>query len=268
MTSSFLPLLAALVAGAGITAAADPGDARRDQAAALVDAGDLARALALYDALTEAGSTDPTLYGEAIQAARAAEDFRRDAVYRERQLKIDPDNFRVRQVIPILYRVAGDEANARRSRDELIAYWQAATDPAVRAQPMFSIDRYEVGRWVIVVNECFEVAGTFGVGYQFNVLLARNGPWTPADLRSVLVLEHDQLAGRILQRREKPDAPLRPTLDVYEAGTHKTLQVFDADPTYPELRELVGRYVAANAALIDRAPVADAAVTCATTPKS
>jgi hypothetical protein len=264
MTPRLLPIVVALVASIAVAGAAEPDDARRAQAAALVKSGDLAGALALYDALTQAGSTDPTLYGEAIRTAQAAEDFRRNAVYRERQLKIDPDNFRVRQVIPILYRVAGDEANAGRSRGELIAFWKAATDPAIRAQPSFTIDRYEVGRWVVIVNECFEIAGTFGVGYQFNVLLAKSGAWTPADLRSVIVLEHDQLAGRLQHQADTPDTPIRPSLDVYEAGTHKTLQFFDADPAYPALREIVRHYVSANAALVDRGPVSGAAVTCAT----
>src|SRR5262249_30863286 len=111
------PLRLALIAVTALTAAqvlaqvpADSG-LRREQARSLAESGKLAEALSIYDVLVNSGSTDVALYAEAAAAAKAAQDIGRIAAYGERQLKVDPNDYTLRQSIPIGYRLAGDEEN-------------------------------------------------------------------------------------------------------------------------------------------------------------
>ncbi|HLX14794.1 MAG TPA: hypothetical protein VKS24_06260 [Bradyrhizobium sp.] len=143
-------------------AVAQNGDARREQARSFANSGKLSEALSIYDELTSSGSRDLTLYAEATRTAAAAQDMRRAAIYRERRLKIDPDDYNTRSTISLAYQLAGDEAEARRSRDEFRAFWKASTDPKVRAQPSLVIDRFQAGPWTIYAVECMEIAGDYG----------------------------------------------------------------------------------------------------------
>ena len=92
-----------------------------DKARSLAAAGQLTEALSIYDDLTASGSLGTALYLEARDAAKGARDMRRFAIYGERQLKIDPDNYELRQSFSMGHQLAGDDAAAERSRMEFIS---------------------------------------------------------------------------------------------------------------------------------------------------
>jgi hypothetical protein len=248
-------------------AAQDNGD-RREQARSLATSGKLVEALSIYDELTSSGSSDLTLYTEATRAAAAAHDMRRAAVYRERRLKIDPNDFNTRSSIPLAYRLAGDEAEARRSRDEFVAYWKASTDAKVRANPSLVIDRFQAGAWTVYALECMEISGDYGVGYMFDVWGPKAPPLPPDELlanhRERIVLEHNRLDQKVLSELKHEDAPVRPTLDLLFANGHATLKWFDGEPTYAAIHDAVSQYVANDKDLTNRPPMGNAwsRITC------
>lgn len=258
-----------VVVGLMISSAAsqEAGD-RRQQARSFASSGKLSEALSIYDELTSSGSRDLTLYTEATNAAAAAQDMRRSAVYRERRLKIYPNDYNARSTIPLAYRLAGDEAEARRSRDEFRAFWKASTDPKIRAQASLVIDRFQAGSWTVYAVECMEIAGDYGVGYMFDVWGPKVPPLSPeervANHRERIVLEHNRLDQKILSELKQRDVPMHPTLDLLSAEGHATLKLFDREPTYAAIRDAVSQFVANDKNLATRPPMGNAwsQITC------
>jgi hypothetical protein len=252
-------MAAALIAGSAV--AQDHGE-RREQARSLAAAGKLGEALAVYDELTSSRSGDVTLYSEATRIAAAAHDMRRAAVYRERLLKVDPKDFNTRSAVALAYRLAGDEAEARRATDEFRAYWKASTDPKERASPLLVIDRFQAGPWTVYAVECMEIAGDYGVGYMFDVWGPKTPPLPPeeraANHRERIVLEHNRLDQKMLSELKHQDVPIHPTLDALSANGHATLKWFDGEPTYPVIRDIVSQYVANDKDLATRASIGNA----------
>jgi hypothetical protein len=253
-------LLFAIIA-ASQAAQAQPTEqsSRRDQARALAASGKLQEALSIYDGLTARGSKDPTLYAEARHAARDAHDMKRIAIYAERQIAIDPDDFGTRQLIAMAYRVAGDEANAQRSVAEFTSYWKASKDPQIRSKPFLLIDSFRAGTFTVNVIQCLELGGDFGVGYIFDVWGPKALPLPPEELaanhRARIVLEHNRIDQRIKSELTHTDAPVTPTLDALDGAGHKTLQWFKDEPAYAVIRGMVERYVANDKGLAARTPM-------------
>lgn len=235
------------------------GDPRRDQARSLAASGNFAEALKLYDNLTAAGSTDVALYTEATRAAVGAHDLRRAAVYAERRMKIDPNDYNTHAFVPLAYRLGGDEAEAKRTRAEFVSYWKASTDPKVRSQSLFLIDTFRAGPWTVNALQCFEIGGDFGVGYVFDVWGPKAPPLPPdqvaANYRERIVLEHNRLDKKMASEIAGRDVPVRPTLDVLRAGGHATLKWFDGEPPYATLRDIVEQYVANDTDLAIKPPI-------------
>jgi len=250
--------LIGIVVVAVCPAAAQDDGIRRQQARSLATSGKLGEALSIYDELTKSGSNDLTLYTEASRTAAAAQDMRRGAVYRERRLKIEPNDYTTRSTIPLAYRLAGDEVEARRSREEFRAWWKVSTDPEVRARSSLVIDRFQAGPWTVYAVECMEIAGDYGVGYMFDVWGPKAPPLPPeereANHRERIVLEHNRLDQKILSELKHEDAPMNPTLDLLFANGHATLKWFDSEPAYPALRDAVSQFVASDKALATRPP--------------
>jgi hypothetical protein len=266
-------IVAALVATCwiGASAAAESGaDPRREQARSLVASGKPADALPIYDELTASGSSDATLYKEATQAAVAAHDRRRTAIYAEGQVTAEPDNVILHSLVAYAWRMAGDEAQAPRAGEDFIAYWKASTNPAVRARPLFRIDRFDTGNATVTVYQCVEIAGKLGVGYLFEISTPTSPPPQPSEAaltqRQRIVLEHDRAVQELVAKQlNKPDA-VRPSLDLLSPGTHATLRWFDAEPDYPTLRDVVGKYVVSEGDLTSKPPMGNAwaGLTCLT----
>lgn len=240
-------------------AAAQDNAARREQARSLANSGKLGEALSIYDELTSSGSRDLALYAEATRTAAAAQDMRRAAIYRERRLKVDPNDYNTRSIIPLAYQLAGDEANARRSREEFRTFWKASTDPKVRAQPSLVIDRFQAGPWTVYAVECMEIAGDYGVGYMFDVWGPKAPPMPPeeqaANHRERIVLEHSRLDQRILSELKGENAPARPSLDALSGAGHATLKWFDGEPSYATVRDVVNQFVANDKELASKPPM-------------
>jgi hypothetical protein len=223
---------------------------RRERARSLAASGKLAEALAIYDGLVTSGSADLTLYAEARNAARAAHDMRRNAAYGERELKANPNNFGLRNAIPLMYRLAGDEANFQRRREEFIVYWKASTDPGIRSKPFLAVDRFRAGMWTVYVIECLEIGGDFGVGYVFDVWGPKAPPLPPeeleANLHERIVLEHNRKTNRVESELTHTNASMRPTLDALSAKGHVTLNWFGEEPSYATIRNIVAQHVASD----------------------
>jgi len=255
----------------GASVAAEEGaDPRRAQAQSLVAAGKPAEALPIYDELTAAGSTDSSLYNEASRAAVAAHDMRRGATYIERKIKLEPNNYVLRYLMPFAWRMAGDEARAQRAGEDFIAYWKTSTDPILRSRRSFRIDQFSAGNATVEVEQCIEIAGPLGVGYMFEIFAPANPPPSPAELaqthRERIVLEHDRAVHELLAKQlNKPDV-VRPSLDLLSPAGHVTLKWFDAEPDYASLREIVAKYVAGEQDLASKPPMGNAwaGLTCLT----
>ncbi|MFH0301974.1 hypothetical protein AAFX91_33265 [Bradyrhizobium sp. 31Argb] len=58
------------------------------------------------------------------------------------------------------------------------------------------------------------------------------------------MLEHNKLTQKVLSELNKRDEPPVPTLDLLTPDRHATLQMFDSEPDYPTLRDIVAKYVA------------------------
>jgi hypothetical protein len=249
------------------------GDARRAQARALTAASKFDQALPLYDDLTASGSTDISLYVEAVQAAAAAHDMRRGAVYRERRLKVDPNDYLTRAIIPVAYRLAGDDAAAERSISDFIAYWKASKDPQVRSKPLLMIDQFRAGPWTVNVLQCMEIGGDFGVGYMFDVWGPKAPPLPPGEMeanhRERIVLEHNRLDQKIASEMSHQQAPMHPSLDALSANKHRTVQFFASEPSYAMMRNIVSADIQNDKDLATEAPLGGAwgKITCQTADK-
>lgn len=220
----------------------------RKQAQSLATSGKLSEALAVYDKLTASGAADASLYDEARAVAMRAGDIRRVAVYAERQLKVDPHNGRLRELVAVAYQVANDDKNAQRAREEYLAYWKASTDPKVRSQPLFMIDSFKAGAFTVNVLQCTEIGGDFGVGYMFDIWGPKAPPLAPSEAaanhRGRIVLEHNQMTRRVMSELSKKEVPVMPTLDALYNDAHVTVQRFADEPPYAMLRRIVAKYVA------------------------
>jgi hypothetical protein len=229
-------------------AATEQGDAdRRQQAQALVTSGKPAEALPIYDELTAAGPSDPSLYSEASRAASAVHDMRRVATYIERASKAEPDNFVLPSLVVLVWRQAGDEAKAQEAARNYIAYWKASTNPILRGHPLFKIDRFSTGNASVEVQQCVEIGGKLGVGYVFDIFSPAGAPQSPGNPepahRQRIVLEHDRAVQELLAKQlNKPDV-VRPSLDLLSPDAHVTLKWFDKEPDYLTLRAIVVKYV-------------------------
>jgi len=261
-------VLAVLFAASLNPAYADTPDPRREHAKSLAASGNQKDALALYDVLTASGSSDTTLYIEAIAIAKASGDMKRVGLYGERQIRIDPGNQQIRALIPVAYQVAGDQADAQRARQEYVAYWKASTDPTVRAKPFFMIDSFRVGLYMVNVLQCSEIAGNFGVEYMFDIIGPSEVPLAPTELlanhRERFVVEHDLIAQKVALELGGDQPKVAATLDLLSAPNQALLRMFAKEPTYPELRELVAQNVASDASLATKPPMNGAwgRVTC------
>ena len=80
---------------------------RRATALAATQQGRPEQALPIYDTLTALEHVDPQVFQEAHQAAMRAHDFRRSAIYGERQLSSAPNNFPVMEQIAFSYHMSG-----------------------------------------------------------------------------------------------------------------------------------------------------------------
>jgi hypothetical protein len=263
----------AMCSTAALAAAENGADSRREQAQSLVATGKPAEALPLYDELTAAASPDAALYKEALRAAAAAHDKRRTAIYFERQAKAAPDDFVLQSLIAYAWRMAGDEAEARRAGADFIVYWKASTNPALRARPFFRIDQFGTGNATVTVYQCVEVAGKLGVGYLFDIATPTIPPPPPGESpltpRQRIVLEHDRAVQELLAKQlNKPDV-VRPSLDLLSPGQHATLRWFDAEPDYLAVRDIVGKYVVSEGDLASKPPMGNAwaGLTCTTDTK-
>lgn len=239
--------------------AQDTGDFQRNQARSLVQAGNFTEAFKIYDDLTNTGSAEAALYAEATRAAIDGHDMRRAAIYAERRLNVDPNDLNTHEFVPLAYRLAGDEAEARRARDEFQSYWKSSADEKVRAKPFLMIDTFRAGPWTVSVLQCMEIGGNFGIGYIFDVW-GPQAPPLPSDQlaenhRRRIVLEHNRIDQQVSSELSHKDAPLRPTLDVLSATGHATLKWFDDEPAYATIRDIVGHYVANEKNLANEPPL-------------
>ncbi|TAI65815.1 hypothetical protein CWO89_11555 [Bradyrhizobium sp. Leo170] len=259
MRSVMAIVLLAICCIGGPVAAEENIESRRAQARALAAAGKPAEALPIYDDLTLSGSLDSALYKEATQAAAAAHDMRRVPLYMERRVKADPSDYTTRSIIALAWRVAGDEAQAKRSREDYLAFWRASTDPRVRAIPFLAIDQFSAGDSTVYAYQCVEVAGDFGVGYMFEVYTPMGPPLPLTEAiknhRQRIVLEHNKMTQKVLSELNKRDGPPVPTLDLLTPDRHATLQMFDGEPDYPMLRDIVAKYVANEQDLASKPPM-------------
>lgn len=257
--AAFVAALVGVLAIIASAAAQDGEASQRDQARSLAASGNLADALKIYDDLTASGSSEIALYNEAKQAAIAAHDLRRAAVYSERRIKIDPQDYETRTFIPLAYRVAGDEKEAARAREDFIAYWKASSDPNVRSKPFLLIDMFRAGAWSVHVIQCTEIGGDFGVGYIFDIWGPKALPLPPEQLaenhRGRIVLEHNRMDQKIMSEIEHKESPIKPTLDALFANQHVTLKWFGEEPPYGVIRDVVGSYVANDKEIAAKAPL-------------
>jgi hypothetical protein len=247
--------------GAAI-AAEENTNSRLEQARSLVTSGRPAEALPIYDELTSIESTDLNLLKEAGRVAIAARDHRRIAMYLERRLHADPSDFGARSAVAAAWRDAGDETQAKRSREDYVAYWKTSTDPKVRGTPFLVIDHFRTANATVMVEQCLEIAGDFGVGYVFNIYAPLGPPLSQDEVlknyRQRIVLEHNKTTQKVLSELKHQEVPPVPTLDLLMPTGHRTLKFFDAEPDYETIRDIVGKFVESEGDLSSRPPMSGA----------
>ena len=201
--------------------------------------------LPIYDELTLIGSNEPKLYQDAVVAATGARDFRRAALYGERRLQVDPDDFAARERLAFSYHMAGDVEAFNKARASAFQYRLSTNDPRIVSNRLM-IDLFDVGNFRVFTQECYKRAGPLRIKYRFDV--RERDPNAPGgmSLRSYLVLENRESDDEIA--KEHGDIRPRFFLDAFEnnKSVHKTIQPFIGEPSYDVVKARVAQYLQDN----------------------
>ncbi len=215
----------------------------RSNALAAMQQGHPELALPLYDALTAQSAIDPQIFQEAHLAAMRAHDFRRSALYGERQLSTDPSNFGVMEQIAFAYHMAGDGANFDKAKERAFQYRLSTNDPKLVSNRLL-FDYFQAGTARVFVNQCYKAAPPLRIKYRFDVMdPSPNAPGGQV-LREFLVLENAEADDKIAQEISGDTRP-HFSLDAFENNrtVHKTIQPFIGEPTYETVKARVAQYL-------------------------
>jgi hypothetical protein len=187
----------------------------------------------------QAPAPDPE---RAAAMARVKDAFRqhdfKQAIAAEREWATrHPTDLEFREIEPLLYHLAGDEAGWEQARRDLVATWARIRDtapPPPRAG--FPIDIMKLNdQYQMLVQQCYERGGTFGVLYKFALVGKDNRTAAFFDVESADV---DNEISRL-----KGQGPVF-TLDYNRPNYHETAAIMKALPDYQELRRRVLAYIA------------------------
>lgn len=154
--------------------------------------------------------------------------------------------------VPMLYREAGDEANAVRATDQLKQQWQTRPERARTPPPaaMLALERFKVGDYNVFALECLEQTGRFRIGRIFNIDAQPDGkPLKGEDVLMRIVVEHETFTAQAMKDLGKGDGTPKPTLDGFVGDMHMTLAYFEVEPSYADLRARISGYLQAKPAI-------------------
>jgi hypothetical protein len=201
------------------------------------------QALPIYDTLTALEHVDPQLFQEAHLAAMRAHDFRRSAMYGERQLSSAPNNFSVMEQVAFSYHMSGDLSNFELARDRVFKSRLSTTDMKIQSNRLL-FDYFGAGNARVFSNECYRADPPLRIKYRFDVM--DPAPGTPAGqvLRGFLVLENLEADDRVAKELIGNARPVF-SLDAFEKDrtVHKTIQSYIGEPKYEMVKARVAQYL-------------------------
>jgi len=200
-------------------------------------------ALPIYDSLTLQSPVEPQVFQEAHLAAMRAHDFQRSALYGERQLSIDPGNFRVMEEIAFAYHMAGDANNFDKAKERAFQYRLSTTDPKILSNRLL-FDYFLVGSIRVFSHQCYKAAPPLRIKYRFDIMdPAPNAPGGQT-LRAFLVLENPEADDKVAQELTGDTRP-HFSLDAFENNrtVHKTIQPFIGEPPYEIVKARVAQFL-------------------------
>jgi len=203
-------------------------------------------ALPIYDALTATGSKDVQIYQDALTAATRARDFRRAALYGERQLLVEPDNFAVRERLAFSYHLAGDVDGFNKARDSAFRYRLSTTDSRILSNRLV-FDFFELGGLRVFTQECYKSAGPLRIKYRFDIFELNSNAPSGQTFRSYVVLENPEKDDKIAQELTGDTRP-HFFLDAIEENktVHKSIQQYIGEPSYEVVKSRVAQYLRDN----------------------
>jgi hypothetical protein len=218
----------------------------RAKAQAFVQQGHPELALPIYDELTATGSKDVQIYQDALAAATGARDFHRAAVYGERQLLVEPDNFAVRERLAFSYHLAEDVDGFNKARDSVFRYRLSTTDPRILSNRLI-FDFFDLGGLRVFAQECYKSVGPLRIKYRFDIFERNSNAPGGQTLRSYIVLENPEADDKIAQELTGDTRP-HFSLDAFEENktVHKTIQPYIGEPSYEAVKSRVAQYLQDN----------------------
>jgi hypothetical protein len=218
----------------------------RTKAQAFLQQGHPELALPIYDELTATGSKDGQIYQDAVATATRARDFHRAALYGERQLQIEPENFDVRERLALSYHLAGDVDGFKKARDSAFRYRLSTTDPRIVSNRLI-FDFFDLGDLRVFTQECYKSAGPLRIKYRFDIFERNSTAPSGQTLRSYIVLENPEVDDKVAQELTGDKSP-HFSLDAFEESktVHRTIQPYIGEPSYEAVKSRVAQYLRDN----------------------
>lgn len=215
----------------------------RDKAKAFLRQGHPELALPIYDKLTATGSRDVQIYQDAFAAAMGAHDFHKAALYSERQLQIEPDNFAVIEALALPYHLAGDVDGFKRARDRAFRYRLTTTDPRILSNRLL-FDFFELDNLRVFANECYQADAPLRVKYRFDIHERDSTAPAGQVFRSYIVLENSEADDKVALELTGDKRP-HFSVDAFEENktVHRTIQPYIGEPSYQVVKSRVAQYL-------------------------
>jgi tetratricopeptide (TPR) repeat protein len=146
--------------------------------------------------------------------------------------RLAPDDFDAAKKIVQAYMALGNEAEAMRAREKVLALKKAGKDPRLAQMKSYVFDQFDVGRYHIYVYEAFDTSGDLAYVYQFQVT-ENDRPIGSINLETSTVVR---------------DLGVPYLLGMDKGGSHTTFndKSWKTLPTYKTVKEEAAKIIQAN----------------------
>lgn len=214
---------------------AEPAEQLFEQANEAAEAGELEKALELYDKCLEDQSPPNlnALWNAGICASKL-KDGKRASEYWQRLKTEDPHDWKVRSKLIQAYHMTGDKEAADKEREELFAFRKE--NPELVNGPVYCREQFEAADRELMVFEAFELTPPRALKYIFIVLNEEGAE----DFR-ISLGTYDATNAIHHELGDMPEDVRLYHLDGYYDGGahHKTFSFYEGEPEYPEIRDTV-----------------------------
>lgn len=232
--SQYLVIFFASLGLSGVCSAVDQTPQEKfANVVALLNAHKPAEALPILVDLSKTNPTASVFWNLGLSAADVGDNG--EALYAWRSYReLDPKNWQARAKLVQTYHALGDMAARDKERAELVALWQAGTDPQLSSQAMFCREQFKQDGHKVMALEYFNPSGPRLVVYSF-IILNESGQ---QDYK-ISLGSYDSTNQVALELGERPKDTRIYHLDLYRGNLHETHGMYLGQPGYDQIRQVV-----------------------------